>query len=146
MKMCPRVKIKWTELMFTFASRHFITIKFQPAVCFLLARETKTLFFIRTHCFVFACHFYKAGSVTCFLIRRSNKFDKSFRLPAHPFCYYRKAHWNLSFLLSLSLVHSIHLSMNLQPTAVLFAIPAGTSELSDLTIEILGVFVFVHAG
>lgn len=35
--------------------------------------------------------------------------------------------------------------MNLLPTAALFAIPAGTSELSDLTMEILRVFVhFVH--
>lgn len=34
--------------------------------------------------------------------------------------------------------------MNLLPTAVLFAIPAGTSELSDLTMEILCVFVCLY--
>lgn len=45
MKMCPRVKIERTELMFSFASRRFITIKFRPAACFLSARETKALSF-----------------------------------------------------------------------------------------------------
>lgn len=130
--------------MLRFASRHFITIKFQPAACFLLARETKALFFfLHTLGFVFACHFYKAGSVTCFLIRRSNNFDKSFRLPARPFCYYKSSLKSLSPSLFLARLLD-PLSMNLLPTAVLFAIPAGTSVLSDLTMEILCVFVCLY--
>lgn len=118
-KTCSQTKIERTELVFRFASRLFITINFQPAACFLLARETKALFFppsfslslsLLTLSFVFSCHFYKAGSVTCFLIRRSNNFDKSFRLPARPFCYYKSSlkSLSLSFSFSCSLDPPLH--------------------------------------
>lgn len=56
-------------------------------VCvYFTLQEKKAPFFLPL--FGFSLSFYKAGRVTCFLIKRSNNFDKSFRLPAQPLCWY----------------------------------------------------------
>lgn len=93
--------------------RHFITIKFQPAACFLLSHETKAhffffSFFFYTHSVLFLLVIsIKPGVWHVFSLGEAITFDKSFRLPARPFCYYKKKKLTeISFSLSFSLSFS----------------------------------------
>ncbi len=84
-------KVHRPDIYHRFEKKGFVIttiVRLPPVVCMcaFLPSKKKGQFFLPL--FGFSLSFYKARRVTCFLIKRSNNFDKSFRLPAQPLCWY----------------------------------------------------------